>query len=99
MLSCSQEWLLQHHNGDGPSNMKEKRASNVFPHGLAPNVVHVLIVTDESKFVFEEIIATWLMCTLVLEGLDYVGDLNYLALKGASVLCNSTALLLLILAC
>ena len=97
---------MQHQNdgdaGDGSSDMKDKKASNVFPdfpHGLAPNVVHVLIVTDESKFVFVEIIATCLIYALIQEGLDNVGDLNYLAFKDASVLCNSTALLLLTLAC
>jgi hypothetical protein len=39
------------------------------------------------------------LCALVLEGLDDLGDLNSAALKRTPVLCVSTAVLLLIVAC
>ncbi len=77
--------------------------SDFFPHVLPPNLMHVLVVTEERTFVIVDIIATCLTSALVLEGLDDVGDLNNRALKRTPVLFVvlfvSIAVLLLVVAC
>jgi hypothetical protein len=54
---------------------------DVFPPVVPPDLVHVLVVTEERRFIFVDIIVTCLKCALVLDGLDDVGDINFLALR------------------
>jgi hypothetical protein len=70
--------------------------STLFPPVPPPELVHMLVVTEERTFIFVDNIVTCLTCALVLECLDDVGSLEGRALRRTPVLCISTAALLLI---
>ena len=58
---------------------------DVFPSVPPPGSVHVLVATEERKFILVDIIVTCLTCALVLESLDDVGDIKFLAFRSTPV--------------
>jgi hypothetical protein len=97
LLSRSRDWLRRHRD-DGQRALGVQTVCDVFPRVPPPDLVHVLVATEERTSTFVDIIVTCLTCALVLDGLDDVGDPVRLALKRTDVLCVFTAALLLILA-
>ena len=66
--------------------------TTVFPHVPPPELVHVLVVTEERTSISTDMIVTCLTSALVLEGLEDVGGLDGRILK-RSPLCISPAVL------
>ena len=74
LLSRSQQWLRE--NRRGPTAPTSRSVTQVFPSGPDPDLVHFLVVTEEGSSIFVDIITTCLTYAPVLDGLDYVGDLE-----------------------
>lgn len=95
LLYRSRKWLAEHRD-DGQQAYNANWVSELFNvPDLPPDHVHILVVTDERRFLFVDIIVTCLTCSLVLEGLDFVGDIVELASNSTPAFCVSTAVLLI----
>jgi hypothetical protein len=94
LLSRSRAWLAEHRE-DGRKAFGIEQVEDVFPAVPPLNLVHILVVTNERRFIFVDIIVTCLTCALVLEGLDVVGNINLFMSKRTPVFCVSTAVLLI----
>jgi hypothetical protein len=80
LLSRSRAWLAGHRD-DGRTALIVEQVQDVFPTVPSLALVHILVVTNERRFIFVDIIVACPTFALVFEGLDFVGNIELLVSK------------------